>query len=159
MSAPESSLSAILLALWKPTKMPPHMCEGFCGADGELFYKEMSNGELLVISQKPGEVYLEIYADNNDEALSNCWIVDICTGKFTQILGADPVVTKFVVPSHSEDPAMGMIDFLHENPMKWEGDESGLIFYGADDQVTYHAFPGDTVYRDQAGVYRVEKRQ
>jgi len=166
MKQPETSMSAILLALWKPKRMDRGMQQAFQGNSGELFYKEFSNGELLVIDQTPGTIHLELYGVDAD----SCWLVDLCTGEFSQILGADPVVVvgtdrlvvnldpiHFVVPDFHLDPSEEMIEFLHENPLGWEGDECGLILYNTDGNVAYTALPGDTVYRDQDGVYRVEK--
>lgn len=72
--------------------------------------------------------------------------------------------SRFKVPLFDEMPSDEMIDWLHENPNDWEGDESGiaLSFPGQGDQnIKYsQAFPGDYVVRnDETMEYWCEDAQ
>ena len=49
-----------------------------------------------------------------------------------------------------------MVDFLHANPNKWDGDECGIILHNPEGEEL--AVPGDYIVRGEDGVYHVEKK-
>lgn len=65
----------------------------------------------------------------------------------------------YKIPDYTEEPSFEMIDFLHENPNDWDGDECGIVLYNdsESDEPSYRGGPGDWVYKDEDGIYRVKK--
>lgn len=62
----------------------------------------------------------------------------------------------YQIPDYTEEPSEEMIEFLNENPRDWDGDETGIVLYDENDVEIYGA-PGDWVYKDENGVYRIKK--
>lgn len=54
----------------------------------------------------------------------------------------------FTVPAYDEDPNEDMINFLHELPIEWDGDECGINFYNPGEEEPLLVVPGDTFVWD-----------
>ena len=67
-------------------------------------------------------------------------------------------MTRFTIPNYGEEPSTEMVDFLNENPLDWDGDDSGIALFDSDGEVASLGFPGDEIYVDSDGVYKIEKR-
>ena len=64
----------------------------------------------------------------------------------------------FKIPDYDEDPSDEMVEFLHGNPEKWYGDECGIILIHNDGSEE-EGVPGDSVFKDEDGVYHIRKAE
>ena len=64
----------------------------------------------------------------------------------------------YLIPAHGVMPSEEMIEWLHENPLDWDGDDDGITLYVADKDEPELGSPGeDYVVRFEDGSYRIVK--
>ena len=63
----------------------------------------------------------------------------------------------YLIPAHGVMPSDEMIEWLHENPLDWDGDDGGINIYVADKDEPELGSPGDYVVRYNDGTYRIVK--
>ena len=64
----------------------------------------------------------------------------------------------YLIPAHGVMPSEEMIEWLHENPLDWDGDDGGITLEVAGKEDHELGSPGeDYVVRFEDGSYRIVK--
>lgn len=83
--------------------------------------------------------------ENNNEFV---WLRDVLPTRKFEVVAVDPLKppfeSRYQIPAPGVDPSREMVEWLHINPEKWDGDESGITLYHADGSTEFGR-PGDWI--------------